>query len=284
MTNVETNTSVDLPFRYIENNRISWGNKETPYGTYELSIDGYRITDADIRGWQMTREPTLNEDGTATVYLEFEEGYPANHATLDIRVEPIINTHPLSVEVRDLNGRRTDDVTVYVQNEDFNVFEGSYNEYNQWLTNEELPAGTYRITLETPDNTYAVINDSTQQYATPTDEENVFTIVLNDENLGNSSAIYGAFQLIEREYRLGVEVRDLDGRRTNEVEIVVTNTEGEVFSGAYNQYLQWLTDEELPMGQYTITLTTPEGTVAEVNDSTQQYAIPTDEENRSEER
>jgi len=387
MTNVETNTSVDLPFRYIENNRISWGNEETPYGTYELSIDGYRITDADIRGWQMTREPTLNEDGTATVYLEFEEGYPANHATLDIRVEPIINTHPLSVEVRDLNGRRTDDVTiyvqnedfnvfegsfneylqwstneelpegvytitldtpsgtyavindtvasqsavptdeenvftiavneetrgnlsavygafelvereyrlgvevrgldgrrtddvtVYVQNEDFNVFEGSYNEYNQWLTNEELPAGTYRITLETPDNTYAVINDSTQQYATPTDEENVFTIVLNDENLGNSSAIYGAFQLIEREYRLGVEVRDLDGRRTNEVEIVVTNTEGEVFSGSYNQYLQWLTDEELPMGQYTITLTTPEGTVAEVNDSTQQYAIPTDEEN-----
>lgn len=190
-----------------------------------------------------------------------------------------IETHPLGIEVRDLNGRRTTDVTIFVQNEDLVVFSGSYNQYAQWMTDEELPVGEYTITLQTPDNTYAVPQDTTQQHAVPTDRQNVFTIAINEENRGNLSRVFAAFQLVETEYRLGVEVRGLDGRRTNAVGVLVTNGDNEVFEGSYNEYLQWVTEEDLPAGEYIITLTTPEGTVAEMNDIASNYAVPTDEEN-----
>src|SRR5699024_9783061 len=55
----------------------------------------------------------------------------------------------------------------------------------------------YTITLTTPEGTIAEINDTTDQYAVATDEENVFTILLNDENLGYGSSIYGAFRLVK---------------------------------------------------------------------------------------
>lgn len=188
--------------------------------------------------------------------------------------------YQLGVEVRGLDGRRTDEATIYVQNEDFVVFAGSYNEYNQWLTDAEIPAGNYTITLYTPVNTYAVLDDSTQQYATATDRENVFTIEINDANLGNGSSIYGTFQLVERDYQLGVEVRDLNNQHTSDVSIEITDADGEVFSGTFNDYNQWRTDADLPAGEYTITLTTPEGTIAEINDTVaSQRAIATDVDN-----
>lgn len=53
-----------------------------------------------------------------------------------------------------------------------------------------------------------------------------------------------------------------------------------VFEGAYDEYHLWTTAETLFPGQYTITLQTPEGTVAEINDTaSSQAAVATDEEN-----
>src|SRR5690625_1824035 len=177
----------------------NYTDEEFPRGTYTLSIDGYNITNADIRGWQIRTQPVLNDEGTATVTLDFPPNYPANHATLDVEVEPVpeVATYPLGVEVRGLNDRRTDDVWITVTNEDGEVFEGSYNQYGQWLSNSELPEGLYTITLDTPSGTIAQVNDSvTNQVAEPTDETNVFTIMVNDEALGNLSSVYGAFRLV----------------------------------------------------------------------------------------
>src|SRR5699024_11028411 len=149
---------------------------------------------------------------------------------------------------------------------------------------DELPEGTYIISLDTPVGTVTEINDTTDQYAVATDEDDVYTIELNDENLGSSSAIYGAFRLVEAPvpnpdtFTLGVEVRGLDDRRTDEVGVTVTNNDGDEFTGSYNEYLQWLTDEELPEGTYIISLDTPVGTVSEINDTTNQYAVATDED------
>src|SRR5699024_9037062 len=118
--------------------------------------------------------------------------------------------------------------------------------------------GLYTITLTTPEGTVAEINDTVaSQRAVATDEENVFAIEVNEENQGSLSAVFAAFRLVEvppvevTTYQLGVEVRDLDDKRTDKVDVVVTNQEGEVFNGSYNQHKQWLTDEELPEGLYT---------------------------------
>src|SRR5699024_9368122 len=112
--------------------------------------------------------------------------------------------------------------------------------------------------LDTPVGTVAEINESSaSQRAEPTDEENVFTLLVNEENLAGLSRIYGAFNLVEIEsYPFGIVVSDQDGTRTSVVGITVSNEDGDVFTGDYNQYLQWFADEELPVGVYTITLDT----------------------------
>lgn len=279
----EDGTAYELPYLNTttsSNGPIShnYVDEAFPYGTYTLSIDGYEITEADIRGWQMRTQPELNDDGTATVFLQFPENYPRNHATLDLEVEQE-PAFPIGIEVRGLDNLRTDDVTIWIQNEDFTVFEGSFNEYDQWRTEEELPVGEYTITLDTPENTYAVINETTTNYAILTDQQNVFTIEVNEENRGSMSAVFAAFRLEEMEFPLGVEVRGLDGRRTDDVEVTVSDDDGEVFAGSFNDYGQWLTEEGLPAGEYTITLDTPEDTVAVINEDVQQFAEATDEDN-----
>src|SRR5690625_4166697 len=267
----------------------TWRIEDVPNGTYTLVIDGYNISDGEKFGQNDTTSNFIvNDDGTATVDLEFVDNKSTTFIRYRIHGEPIpeVETYPLGIEVRDLNGVRTDDVGIIVENEDGEIFTGSYNQYNQWRSEEELPEGLYTITLDTPEGTLAEINDTVaSQHAEPTDEENIFTISVNAENQGNLSAVFAAFRLVEEPvevatYPLGVEIRDLDDRRTDDVGIEVTNEDGEVFTGSYNQYLQWLTDEDLPEGLYTITLTTPEGIYAEINDTVaSQHATPTDEEN-----
>lgn len=264
----------------------TWKVENVPNGVYSLVINGFIISEGEKRGQPGTTSSfEVTDNGRATADLEFAD----NNITTFIRYqvygepEPEIETHLLGLEVRDLDNVRTSDVGVEVTNEDGDVFTGTYNQYKQWFSNNELPEGTYTITLTTPEGTVAESNDTVaSQYAVATDKENVFTIEVNAENKGNLSAVFGAFRLVEVDeatYQLGVEVRGLNDKRTDVVDVVVTNEEGGVFSGSYNQYLQWLTDEELPEGLYTITLTTPEGTVAEINDTTDQYAVATDEEN-----
>src|SRR5699024_6293360 len=197
-------------------------------------------------------------------------------------VEAPAETYQLGVEVRGLDGTRTDEVGITVADVDGVTFEGAYNEYLQWLTTEELLAGQYTITLDTPEGTVSTINDTTNQFAIPADETIVYTIILSEQNSSLSPYTSLFRSLVEapaETYQLGVEVRGLDGTRTDEVGITVADVDGVTFEGAYNEYLQWLTTEELLAGQYTITLDTPEGTVSTINDTTNQFAIPADETN-----
>src|SRR5699024_2288239 len=116
-----------------------------------------------------------------------------------VEVPPVeVTTYQLGVEVRDLDDKRTDKVDVVVTNQEGEVFNGSYNQYKQWLTDEELPEGLYTITLTTPEGTVAEINDTVaSQRAVATDEENVFSIEVNEENKGSLSAVFAAFRLVE---------------------------------------------------------------------------------------
>src|SRR5699024_1354914 len=140
--------------------------------------------------------------------------------------------YEIGVEVRDLAGRRTSDVEVVVEDADGTVFEGTFDQYNLWATNEEVLPGTYTITLDTPAGTVAEINDTVaSQMAVETDEENVFTLEVNKNTLGNLSRVFGAFRLVEVPvtYPLGVEVRDLNNRRTSDIGVVVTDEDRTIF-------------------------------------------------------
>jgi len=262
----------------------TWEVDDVPNGTYTLAVNGFNILEGEKSGHPDTDSTfTVNDDGTATVDLDFEDDSSTTFIRYEVQGEqiPEIETYPLNVEVRGLDGTRTTDVGVTVTNEEGEFFTGSYNEWGQWLTDEELPEGSYTITLDTPTNTVAEINDTVAaQSAVATDQDNVFTIDVNEETQGSLSAVYGAFTLVEDTYPLAVEVRGLDGTRTSDVGVEVTNEDGEVFEGSYGEYTRWFTNEELPPGEYTITLDTPEGTVAVTNDTAgSQHAVPTDEEN-----
>lgn len=201
-----------------------------------------------------------------------------------MKVKPQVATYRLSVEVLGLNNKRTNKVGVTVTNRKGKEFSGSFDKAMRWLADDKLPKGKYYITLQTPKGTVAMINDRAKQFAKATDKKNVFSIELNRDNAKGKAPILGAFKLVkvkpkEVTYRLGVKVTDLDGKLTDKVEVMVTNEDGVMFSGSYNKYLQWLTDDKLSKGLYTITLNTPEGTIAKIDNSAKQFAEPTDEEN-----
>src|SRR5699024_10044456 len=265
------------------NEYLQWlTNDELPEGEYFITLtppEGF-TTELSLSTDQYAME--TNTPNVYSIFLSEDNlgSSSAIYAAFNL-VEAPAETYQLGVEVRGLDGTRTDEVGITVADVDGVTFEGAYNEYLQWLTTEELLAGQYTITLDTPEGTVSEINDTTNQYAVATDEDDVYTIELNEDNLGSSSAVYGAFNLVEapaETYQLGVEVRGLDGTRSDEAEITVTDADGVVFEGEYNEYLQWITSEELSEGNYTITLDTPEGTVSEINDTTNQYAVATDED------
>lgn len=265
------------------NEYLQWlTNDELPEGEYFITLtppEGFS-TELNLSTDQYAME--TNTPNVYSIFLSEDNlgSSSAIYAAFNLVEAPAV-TYQLGVEVRGLDGTRTDEVGITVADVDGITFEGAYNEYLQWLTTEELLAGQYTITLDTPEGTVSTINDTTNQFAIPADETNVYNIILNEENLGSSSAIYGAFNLVEapaETYQLGVEVRGLVGTRTDEAGITVTDADGVVFEGEYNEYLQWLTDEELTEGTYTITLDTPEGTVSEINETTNQYAVATDDD------
>ncbi|MFL2131270.1 hypothetical protein, partial [Ruoffia sp. FAM 20858] len=265
------------------NEYLQWlTSEELTEGTYTITLDTPAGTVSEINDTTNQYAVATDEDDVYTIELN-EDNLGSSSAVYGAfnLVEAPAETYQLGVEVRGLDGTRTDEVGITVADVDGVTFEGVYNEYLQWLTTEGLLAGQYTITLDTPEGTVSEINDTTNQYAVATDEDDVYTIELNEDNLGSSSAVYGAFNLVEapaETYQLGVEVRGLDGTRSDEAGITVTDADGVVFEGEYNEYLQWLTSEELSEGNYTITLDTPEGTVSEINDTTNQYAVATDED------
>ncbi|HBY89854.1 MAG TPA: hypothetical protein DEO37_05375, partial [Aerococcaceae bacterium] len=253
------------------NEYLQWlTNDELPEGEYFITLTPPEGFSTELN---LSTDQYAMETDTPNVYSLFlsEDNLGSSsaiYAAFNL-VEAPAETYQLGVEVRGLDGTRTDEVGITVADVDGVTFEGAYNEYLQWLTTEGLLAGQYTITLDTPEDTVSTINDTTNQFAIPADETNVYNIILNEENLSSSSAIYGAFNLVEAPaeiYQLGVEVRGLDGTRTDEVGITVADVDGVTFEGVYNEYLQWLTTEGLLAGQYTITLDTPEGTVSTIND------------------
>src|SRR5699024_3317243 len=192
-------------------------------------------------------------------------------------------SYPVGVEVRNLEGTRTEQVGVSLTDEEGNIYDGGYNENSQWLTDSSLPEGQYYIELTPPEGTTSQINNTAPQFAVATETPNVYSIDVNEENLGGLSAVYGAFELVDQPvsetYRVGSVVRGLDGTRTSDVGITVYDVNSTVYEGGYNEYAQWLTTNELPEGLYYIELTTPEGTMSQINTTTNQSAVPTEMQN-----
>ena len=192
-------------------------------------------------------------------------------------------TYPVGVEVRNIEGTRTEQVGISLTDEEGDIYDGGYNENSQWLTGSSLPEGQYYIELTPPEGTTSQINNTAPQFAVATETPNVYSIDVNEENLDGLSAVYGAFELVNETvsetYRVGAEVRGLDGTRTSDVGITVYDENSTVYEGGYNEYAQWLTTNELPEGLYYIELTTPEGTMSQISTTTNQSAVPTETPN-----
>src|SRR5699024_6281754 len=127
-------------------------------------------------------------------------------------------TYPVAVEVRDVEGTRTEQVGISLTDEEGNNYDGGYNENSQWLTGSSLPEGQYYIELTPPEGTTSQINNTAPQFAAATETPNVYSIYVNEENLGGLSAVYGAFELVDEPvsetYRVGAEVRGLEDRKS----------------------------------------------------------------------
>src|SRR5699024_12707140 len=106
----------------------TWKVEDIPNGTYTLVVDGFNILEGEKFGQpDTTSEFVVNDDGTATVDLEFVDNNSPTFIRYRIYGEPVseVETYPLSVEVRDLDNKRTGDVDITVTNEDDEVFIGA---------------------------------------------------------------------------------------------------------------------------------------------------------------
>ncbi len=216
----------------------TWRVDDVPNGTYTLTIEGYNPADvvAELTGGQSYGAGSIvvNEDGTYTITLDFNDESPAAFNRFSIQEKQ----QKISVEVRDLDNLRTDQVTITITDEDGQVFRGSYNEYKQWTTNMTqfatankaiLSAGTYTITLsDLPEDTRAVINDTVAtQQAVATDEDNVFTLVV-EEGAANT---WAAFKL--EEYITHTVTIDPNGGTIDEEYRVTVVEDGDTYSVPY---------------------------------------------------
>lgn len=154
------------------------------------------------------------------------------------------------------------------------------NSYREWRV-ENVPNGSYTLLVDgvpyTDEWTFDKVgHPDTQSDISMNDETTTVDLTFEDD----SSTTFIRYRLGVNQYPIGVEVRNLENQRTADVDITIADENGVVFEGAYDEYHLWTTAETLLPGQYTITLQTPEGTVAEINDTaSSQAAVATDEEN-----
>lgn len=209
--------------------------------------------------------------------------YAQNTSNEEEMVETFSTTYPLEIEILNSNGQLSTDTSIYLMNEDSTNIEGSFNEFGLWQPSVELNEGLYYISLVPPISYSIEINYSTLQFAQATGTENLYSIALNDTNLSSLNAIQASFNLIEEApetYNLGVEVFGLDGTLTNDYQISVANYAGEFFEGYLDEFGRWMSASLLPKGNYVITLTPPAGTMTQVNENIQQFAVPTEFQNQ----
>lgn len=97
----EDGTTQDLNFDYVrEGHSLSWDNGAMPYGTYTLEIDGFRITDANLRGFDLEdADIQISEDGSSlTLHLGYPVNYSAAFAILDVHGEPIAEPNTVTID------------------------------------------------------------------------------------------------------------------------------------------------------------------------------------------
>ena len=187
---------------------VMWRHAHVPNGNYKLVVDGLEsnaettielITSASNSKNFVAEGTTIvdNEDNTYDLSVKWKDstntkltyGY---YVTI---LEPVL-PRQVAVEVRDTNNRRTDALSIELTNEKDTVFTGAYNEYKQWLSDEEtvLEAGIYTIKLANlPIETKVEINNTVaNQKAVATDEENVFTLEVTEDD----AKVWAAFKLI----------------------------------------------------------------------------------------
>ena len=187
-----------------------WQADEKPATEADISKLEAKLEEAKsidtTRATEESKQTLLNAIASAESLLEKDKltQEKVEKATQDL-IDAINNLvfenvrRAIGVEVRGLDDKRSNAVTVELKSEDGTVFEGSYNDYKQWSTklSNKMLAGTYTISLTTMSSAIkAVINETTAtQKAKATDEENVFTIEVEE----NDEKVWAAFKLVVKE-------------------------------------------------------------------------------------
>ena len=170
--------------------------------------------------------------------------------------------------------------------------------YTEWKTdNEALPSGSYKLklidtlsgqTVEVSNDALSLssrilnLNKADAKLTGNADEE--FKLVFDfDGNTTPSSRFVKIKAILTNPevemYQIGLEVRDLDNKKINDVKVEVLDKDGNVVNGKFNDNLQYLTDD-LELGTYTVKLSDlPENTKVVLNENTFNKALETENKN-----
>lgn len=281
----------------------------TPQEDMTTQVDNSLMQFAEPTDKPNTYTLTINQErytSTATLYAAFV-----------VKEEAKIS-HSLGLEVRDLNNQPTASATISVTTSQGHLIEGSYDENNQWTAATPLAPGDYIIQLETPFDTQAALNETMLAFTQAEADPNRFRLTLNKDTYGvfnlvpmdpalavesevqTFEAVNGDIMTVEGDEvtvatesestpvdknntiqaYIGVEVRSLEGLPMDEVEVILKDASGQQYTGTYNETLQWLSQEMLPEGRYSLELTTPAGTQAVINTMAPQLAVASEQVNR----
>lgn len=164
--------------------------EKVPSGNYKVIIEDFDFNKyvlsvaTEVKGGRYSTAELSMVGEDVLLDVKFDDNQSATaFVRVGLNVELI--TSDLGVEVRDLNNRRTKDVTITVADEEGNEFTGEFNEYTQYVLNKLLP-GKYTISISgLPEKVRTVINDTVaNQIGVATQNDNEYTVELTGKENG----------------------------------------------------------------------------------------------------
>lgn len=182
-------SSGDLRIKLVKGNSLNAENFAKVNEMAKLSDKeflGFYAQDKDGKEIKFTEDYKFESDMTFTAKFAEAEG-----------------SYTIGATVLGLNGKRTSEAKLAITGADKDV-PGKFNDNKQWLSDAQVAAGTYTITVIPPADTKAEIADGAKGLKKVGD--NKFELVVNGENQGTLKAVYAQFKLVPAEKATTPEV------------------------------------------------------------------------------